>query len=125
METLVLIVHVLLAVALIALILLQQGKGAEAGASFGSGSSQTVFGSQGTSGFLGKVTAVIATAIFVTSFVLAVFSKQKAESIGDQGVPAPVLIESSVDVEPPVLEEAPSLEELIQAPVDSDVPPID
>lgn len=125
METLVLIVHVLLAVALIALILLQQGKGAEAGASFGSGSSQTVFGSQGTSGFLGKVTAVIATAIFVTSFVLAVFSKQKAESIGDQGVPAPVLIESSVDVEPPVLEGAPSLEELIQAPVDSDVPPID
>jgi preprotein translocase subunit SecG len=125
METLVLIVHVLLAVALIALILLQQGKGAEAGASFGSGSSQTVFGSQGTSGFLGKVTAGIATAIFVTSFMLAVYSKQKAESIGDQGVPAPVLIESSVDVEPPVLEEAPSLEELIQTPVDSDVPPIE
>ena len=52
METLVLAVHILVAVVMIALILLQQGKGAEMGASFGSGASGTVFGSAGSAGFL-------------------------------------------------------------------------
>jgi len=114
-ETLVLIAHVVLAVALVALILLQQGKGAEAGASFGGGSSQTVFGSQGSGSFLGRVTAFIAAGIFLTSFTLAVFAKQKAESIGDQGIPTAV-VEESRAVEAPVLEEAP------KAVIDQDVP---
>ncbi len=117
-ETLVLIVHVVLAVALVALVLLQQGKGAEAGASFGSGASQTMFGSQGTGNFLSRLTAVVATGIFLTSFGLAVFSKQKAESITDQGIPTAVVEESKV-----VLEEAPILEESPKSMVDGDVPP--
>ncbi|GGO88632.1 protein-export membrane protein SecG [Marinobacterium nitratireducens] len=119
METLVLVAHVLLAIAVIALVLLQQGKGAEAGAAFGGGASQTVFGSQGTSSFLGRMTAVMAAGIFATSFVLAVFAKNKAESIGDAGIPAAEVIESSASQEPelPVLEQqAPA------APADSDVP---
>ncbi len=95
METIILVAHVLLAVALIALILLQQGKGAEAGASFGSGASQTVFGSQGSATVLSRATAVIATGIFVTSFVLAVYAKQRTESVADQGIPAPVAEQSA------------------------------
>ncbi|MCW8884858.1 MAG: preprotein translocase subunit SecG [Motiliproteus sp.] len=117
-ETLVLVVHVILAVALVALVLLQQGKGAEAGAAFGSGASQTVFGSQGTGSVLGRVTAIVATGIFLTSFALAVFAKQKAESIGDQGIPTPVVEEVGK-----TLEEAPVLEESSKPAVDGDVPP--
>jgi protein translocase SecG subunit len=62
MEALVLVVHVLAAVAIIGLVLIQQGKGADAGASFGGGASQTVFGSQGGGSFFGKLTAVFASA---------------------------------------------------------------
>ncbi|MEH6625972.1 MAG: preprotein translocase subunit SecG [Motiliproteus sp.] len=117
-ETLVLIVHVVLAIALVALVLLQQGKGAEAGASFGSGASQTMFGSQGSGNFLSRMTAIIAAGIFLTSFGLAVFSKQKAEAVGDQGIPTAVVEESKA-----LLEEAPVLGVSPKAAVDGDVPP--
>lgn len=70
-ENLLLMVHVMLAVAMIGLILLQQGKGAEAGASFGAGSSQTVFGSAGSASFLTKVTWWLAGLFFATSLTLA------------------------------------------------------
>ena len=99
METIVLIIHVLLAAAVIGLILIQQGKGAEAGASFGGGASQTVFGSQGSGSFLGRVTAILAAGIFVTSFVLAVFAKEKAASFGDAGIPDAATIEAAAQVE--------------------------
>ena len=75
MEALVLVVHVLAAVAIIGLVLIQQGKGADAGASFGGGASQTVFGSQGGGSFFGKLTAVFALVFFITSFGLAFFEK--------------------------------------------------
>lgn len=119
METLVLIMHVLLAIAIIALVLLQQGKGAEAGASFGGGASQTVFGSQGTGSFLSRVTAVLAAGIFATSFALAVYAKQKATSIDDAGIPAPEVIESAAEVQ-----EQPELPALNSSdvPVESDLP---
>ena len=78
MEKIVLIVHVLTALAIIAMILLQQGKGAEAGASFGSGASQTVFGSSGSWNFFSKVTAILATVFFVTSFGLAVIARDNS-----------------------------------------------
>lgn len=90
METLVLIVHVLTAVVMIALILLQQGKGAEMGASFGSGTSGTVFGSAGSAGFLTKLTAGLALAFFLTSLGLAVFAKNKAVAAAAQFAPASV-----------------------------------
>ena len=95
MESVVLIIHVLLAVAIIALVLLQQGKGAEAGAAFGGGASQTVFGSQGSKSFLGRLTAVVAAGIFATSFALAVFAKQKAENVTGAGIPSAEVIESA------------------------------
>ena len=67
-EQLVLIVHALTAVAMIGLILIQQGKGAEAGASFGGGGSQTVFGVQGGGNLLTRWTAILATVFFSRSF---------------------------------------------------------
>src|SRR5216683_4369181 len=67
----ILAVHVLLALMIIALVLLQRGKGAEAGAGFGSGASGTVFGARGTSTLFSKLTAVFAALFFVTSLSLA------------------------------------------------------
>lgn len=76
LHTLILVAHVVIAVALIGLVLLQQGKGADAGAAFGSGSSATMFGAQGSASFLSRTTAVLATGFFLTSLTLAYFSTQ-------------------------------------------------
>ena len=120
METLLLIVHVLLAAGIIALVLLQQGKGAEAGASFGGGgASQTVFGSQGSGNVVGRVTAVLAAGIFATSFILAIFAKDKAESINELGIPAAEVVEAAAQTP-----ELPAIE--AQRPVsgNSDIPTV-
>ena len=87
MEIILLIVHVLAGAAVIGLVLLQQGKGADAGASFGGGASQTVFGSAGAGSFLGKLTAGLAALFFMTSLGLAVVAKNKAISVGTFGLP--------------------------------------
>ncbi|MFO7641209.1 MAG: preprotein translocase subunit SecG [Candidatus Competibacteraceae bacterium] len=75
-HTLILVAHVVIAVALIGLVLVQQGKGADAGAAFGGGSSATMFGSRGSASFLSRTTAVLATAFFLTSLTLAYFATQ-------------------------------------------------
>ncbi|BBG29056.1 preprotein translocase subunit SecG [Zymobacter palmae] len=74
MTYLTLVVHILLAISLIVLVLLQQGKGAEAGAAFGGGASQTVFGSRGSTGFLAKLTGLLVLLFFVTSLGLTAFA---------------------------------------------------
>ena len=119
METIILVVHVLVAVGVIGLIMLQQGKGAEAGASFGSGASQTVFGSQGNASFLSRSTAILATVFFVTSIGLAVMARQKANTVSDAGVPAveieqivpvsdaPISAENAIESDAPVLKSQP------------------
>ncbi len=86
MQTILLTFHVLVAIALIALILLQQGKGADAGAAFGSGASGSVFGAKGSSSFLSRTTAILATLFFVLSLAMAILAhRQSAEqSITDQ-----------------------------------------
>ena len=71
-------VHVLLALMIIALVLLQRGKGAEAGAGFGSGASGTVFGARGTSTLFSKLTAVFAAMFFATSLTLAYLGARPA-----------------------------------------------
>src|SRR5208337_2221252 len=68
---LILVVHILLALMIIGLVLLQRGKGAEAGAGFGSGASGTVFGARGTATLFSKLTAVFAALFFLTSLTLA------------------------------------------------------
>jgi len=120
METIVLIIHVLLAAGIIALVLLQQGKGAEAGASFGGGASQTVFGSQGSGSVLGRVTAILAAGVFATSFVLAVFAKNKAASVGDAGIPAAEVIEAAAERAP--MQELPAADS--SAAGTSDIPTV-
>ncbi|MGI9283673.1 MAG: preprotein translocase subunit SecG [Endozoicomonas sp.] len=120
METIILIVHVLASAAVIGLILLQQGKGAETGASFGSGASQTVFGSQGTGNFMSRTTAILAAVFFVTSFALAMVARQKADGIGDAGVPAVIVEESVPAGDAPIAPEATS-----EKSVESDAPVIE
>lgn len=96
MQQLILIFHVLAALGIIGLILLQQGKGASMGASFGAGASQTMLGSQGGGSLLTKLTAVLATLFFVTSFGLAIAAKDNAISAGKIDLPDAALVESSV-----------------------------
>ena len=66
MQTTILTIHIILAVILIILVLVQQGKGADAGAAFGSGASSTVFGARGSATFMNKITTIIALSFFVT-----------------------------------------------------------
>ncbi|MCO5787905.1 preprotein translocase subunit SecG [Pseudomonas sp. G11-1] len=122
-ETVVVVVHLLVAIGLVGLILIQQGKGAETGASFGSGASGTVFGSQGSATFLSRLTAVLATVFFLTSLGLAFYASHKATEIRDAGLPAPVL--ESVPMAP-ISEDVPVLEEQVpQAPAADDVPVVE
>jgi len=79
MEQIILIFHFVVAIGLIGLILLQQGKGAEAGASFGSGASQTVFGSGGGWNFFSKMTAILSTIFFCNQCKLGT-DRQKQNS---------------------------------------------
>ena len=78
-QTIVLSAHTIIALLIIALVLLQKGKGAEAGAAFGSGASDTVFGAKGSSNFFSRATAILATAFFVSSLSLAYLSSQQAD----------------------------------------------
>jgi len=79
LQTLATVSHVFLAIAIIALVLLQKGKGADAGAAFGAGASGTVFGSRGTTSFLSRTTAILATMFFLTSLGLAYLAGQRTE----------------------------------------------
>ncbi|WP_070988810.1 preprotein translocase subunit SecG [Halofilum ochraceum] len=91
MHTVVLTIHVLLAIGVIGLVLIQQGKGADAGAAFGSGSSATVFGAGGSGSFLTRMTTALATLFFVTSLALAVIAANRggeSDSVVDRTAPA-------------------------------------
>jgi preprotein translocase subunit SecG len=78
----VLIIHLLAAGALILLVLLQHGKGADMGAAFGSGASGSLFGASGSANFLSRTTAGLATVFFVTSLTLAYIASSKPKSVG-------------------------------------------
>jgi preprotein translocase subunit SecG len=90
MYTFLVVVQVLVAVALIGLVLIQHGKGADAGAAFGSGASGTVFGARGSANFLTRATAVCATVFFVVSLSLAylVQARKTPDSVIDALAPA-------------------------------------
>ncbi len=78
LQSTILVIHTLIALAIIGLVLLQRGKGAEAGAAFGAGASGTVFGARGSTSFFSRATAILATAFFATSLTLAFLSSQRA-----------------------------------------------
>lgn len=111
MDVILLVVHVCLALGIITLVLLQKGKGASEGASFGGGAS-TVFGASGSSNFLSKTTAILATGFFINSLVLAYMAANRDQpgSIIDMQQPAE-MVESIAE---PVIQD-----EMIPAPADA------
>ena len=104
-NTVLAIIHIILAISIIGLVLIQHGKGADAGAAFGAGAaggaSGSVFGAQGSANFLSRTTAILATLFFVTSLTLGYLAtgEQKQESLLDtntsQTTEAPVIQEES------------------------------
>ena len=129
MQLILTVLHLVLAIGLIGLILIQHGRGADAGAAFGSGASATVFGAQGSGSFLTRSTAIIATLFFLTSMTLAYFASQVGEPGGlmdDIEVPAPIVIDTddmpATDLPPgPASESAPGDAE----PTVNDMPAVD
>lgn len=109
LETVIVVLHLLGALGLVVLVLLQQGKGAEAGASFGAGASNTVFGSQGSATFLSKFTAILAASFFLTALGLGYFAKEKAHELTQVGLPDPAVME--VQQSKPATDDVPVLQE--------------
>jgi preprotein translocase subunit SecG len=114
-------VHLLIALIIVALVLLQQGKGAEAGASFGAGASQTMFGSSGSWNFFSRMTAIFATLFFVTSISLAVIAK-KGAVVEDRYLPKAEQVEIPAvaeDAEIPVSESTAPAQEIPEFDTDA------
>jgi preprotein translocase subunit SecG len=126
-EQIIVVFHVLVALAIVGLILLQQGNGADAGASFGGGSSQTLFGASGGGNALTQATAILAAVFFATSFGLAVIAKQNAAlPVNDlmSGLEASEQVDSepTVDAAAQIQESFDDLPDFdIIAPADSDI----
>jgi preprotein translocase subunit SecG len=104
MQTVLVVVHLFLAIGVIGLVLMQHGKGADAGAAFGSGSSGTVFGAAGSANFLSRATALLATLFFLTSLGMGWYSMQSVER------PGLMIEEQRPAVEIPVSKPAPASE---------------
>jgi preprotein translocase subunit SecG len=82
MEIVILVLHILAAVGIVGLVLLQHGKGADVGAAFGSGASGSIFGASGSANFLSRATAILALVFFMTSLGLTYFSSRKSDTRG-------------------------------------------
>ncbi|MFA6221734.1 MAG: preprotein translocase subunit SecG [Desulfomonilaceae bacterium] len=106
----ILVVHVVVCIALILIILLQTGKGADIGAVFGGGSNQTVFGSTGAATFLSKITVIAAVVFMVTSIVLTYFSG-KAPAVQERSLMTEQSAPAGGPVVPPVGKESPGKEQ--------------
>ena len=121
LQHLIVILHGILCVGIVFLVLLQRGKGADAGAGFGAGASGTVFGARGSATFFSKMTAVLATLFFMTSLSLAWFASRpqakQPDSLVDQLVtepatsapaPAPAPVDVDSDAVPKLTDPAPA-----------------
>ncbi|PSJ45910.1 preprotein translocase subunit SecG [Zobellella taiwanensis] len=103
MYEILLVVYLLIALALIGLVLIQQGKGADMGASFGAGASNTVFGSSGSGNFLTKATTLLAAGFFVVSLVLGNLSTNSTKQTSEwEDLSVPEVVESPVQGDVPV-----------------------
>ena len=111
MEQIVLVVHLLVAMSIIGLIMLQQGKGADMGASFGAGASQTLLGSDGSGNILTRSTAWMVVLFFATSFGLAIIANGKSGAVNDLDLDIPAVVREEAAIE--------------QAAVDSELPVIE
>jgi preprotein translocase subunit SecG len=105
------VAQVVISIGLITLVLLQQGKGADAGAAFGSGASSTVFGSRGSANFLSRSTAVLATLFFLNSLGMAflISNQPTAQSVVDQAV-----VQEQVKEQAPVEQDIPVADEPVK-----------
>jgi preprotein translocase subunit SecG len=124
MESVLVVVHLFLAIGLVGLILIQHGKGADMGAAFGSGASASVFGARGASNFLSRTTGILAALFFVTSLTLAYFAMQsnEPETLMEGAQPAAV---EAVVPEVPAVGDLPTVPEAPNAaPAQDDVPKV-
>jgi len=125
MEQFILAAHLLIALAIIGLIMLQQGKGAEMGASFGAGGSQTLFGSSGSGNVLTKATAWLVVLFFATSFSLALLVSKRSVVADELDLVIPATVETkaaAVEDELPALDNTPPT---ATAPAEDDLPSTD
>jgi preprotein translocase subunit SecG len=124
MEQIILVIHLLVALAIIGLIMLQQGKGADMGASFGSGASQTLFGSSGSGNVLTTATSWLVVLFFASSFGLALLANQKSVGVNDLELEIPAAVEVEA---PAAMQEVPVVEEDVPALVapEEDLPALD
>ncbi len=99
MTSIILTIHIIVAIALIGVVLIQRGQGADIGASFGGGGAQTLFGSRGSGSFLGKLTGGLAATFMVTSLTLAFFTQQDAGSLVERSAPIQQPLLPSSDAE--------------------------
>ena len=130
MQTTVLTIHTIISLAIIGLVLIQRGKGADAGAAFGAGASGTVFGSRGSTSFFSRAKAVLATAFFATSLTLAFLSSQRGaapesliESVTAIEIEQPEAQTPSTDLPAPGL--LPTLDDVAPTVEDSGLPTLD
>jgi len=98
MQVAALVVHVLAALGLVGLVLLQHGKGADMGAAFGSGSAGSLFGSSGSSNFLSRSTAIFALIFFLSSMSLSYLSFERATTLGVMSTQQEIPVSSDVNV---------------------------
>jgi preprotein translocase subunit SecG len=126
MAQIILVAHLLIALAIIGLIMLQQGKGADMGASFGAGGSQTLFGSDGSGSVLTKATAWLVVLFFASSFSLALLANQRSGAVDDLGLAIPAAVQTETAV---TEDELPQMDNDVPVATDSsqegDMPSLD
>jgi preprotein translocase subunit SecG len=117
----IIVIHILLGIGIIGLVLMQQGKGADAGAAFGSGASGSVFGAQGSASFLSRSTAIFATLFFITSLGLAFLSGYQTKKTDIMDAPVVEKVLSDVPLSQNKVEDSVPVAELPTAPVIKEV----
>ena len=123
LQTMVLIAHTVIALLIIVLVLMQRGKGADAGAAFGSGASGTVFGARGSSNFFSRTTAILAAVFFVSSLSLAYISSQRTDahdSLIESGIINDITEPNDTTVDETTI--APELPNTTSIPLDDELP---
>lgn len=119
----IIVVHILLGIGIIGLVLMQQGKGADAGAAFGSGASGSVFGAQGSASFLSRTTAIFASLFFVTSLGLAFLSGYQGKKADIMDAPVVEEVKSDVPLSQNKADDSVPLATLPEAPAIKEVQP--
>jgi preprotein translocase subunit SecG len=122
LEQVLIVCYLVVALLLIGFVLIQQGKGADMGASFGAGGSNTVFGSSGSGNFMTKITAVLATCFFVISLLLGTIAANKNEKVDEfDNLEVPIVLEATSSEIPTLGSELPAASDVpasdMQVPV--------